>query len=136
MLAGEAPRAIAGLESLFQGGFQGRDGGRTLDQGALVALLFSALISKLREMVAGAEVLERGGGMPEAMEQAGIRGTVMAKKTFEQRLRQRSGEDWRRMYGEACELERRSRTGALVDAVDFVNLALGWRRKAPLPTRR
>lgn len=131
ILAGDAARAIAGLESLFQGGFQGRDGARTLDRGALLALLFSALGSKLREVVAAGEVLARRGAAADALEAAGVKGTPTAKKTFEARLRLRPHEEWSRMYEELCALEKRSRTGADVDAVDFARLILRWRRRAP-----
>ena len=131
ILAGDAARAISGLETLFQGGFQGRDGSRTLDHGALLALLFSALGSKLREMVAGSEVLARKGSLADAMEAAGIKGTQSAKQAFTQRLEQRPAAEWARMYAELCEVEQRSRTGAEVDAVDFARLVLRWRKRAP-----
>jgi len=133
-LAGDAPRAVAGIESLFQSGFQGRDGARTLDQGALLALLFSALLSKLRETVAAGEVLERGGALDAAIEAAGVKATPTARKAFEARLAQRPAPEWRKLYLEVTELERRSRSGATVDVVDFVHLALRWRRKPQAPS--
>ncbi len=130
MLAGDVARAAAGIETLFQSGFQGRDGVRTLDQGALIALLISALSSKLRELVAGAEVLSARGSMADARAQAGVKASPVAAKAFEARLALRPPDEWRACYRDIQELERRSRTGAAIDANDFMALALGWRRKA------
>lgn len=130
MLAGDVARATAGIETLFQSGFQGRDGARTLDRGALIALMISALSSKLRELVAGAEVLSARGSMADARVQAGVKASPVAAKAFEARLALRPPEEWKACYRDIQELERRSRTGAAIDANDFVALALSWRRKA------
>lgn len=129
MLAGDVARATAGIETLFQSGFQGRDGARTLDRGALIALLLSALSSKLRELVAGAEVLAAGGSVADARAQAGVKASPVAAKAFEARLALRPPGEWKACYRDLQELERRSRTGAAIDANDFVLLALSWRRK-------
>ncbi|MDF1837601.1 MAG: hypothetical protein P1V35_07030 [Planctomycetota bacterium] len=130
MLAGDVARATAGIETLFQSGFQGRDGARTLDRGALIALLISALSSKLRELVAGAEVLSAGGSMADARSQAGVKASPVAAKAFEARLGLRPPAEWKACYRDLQELERTSRTGAAIDANDFVALALSWRRKS------
>ncbi|MCA9001116.1 MAG: hypothetical protein KDB61_04270 [Planctomycetes bacterium] len=130
MLAGDVARAVAGIETLFQSGFQGRDGARTLDRGALIALMIAALASKLRELVGASEVLLAGGSVADARAQAGVKASPVAAKAFDARLAARAPEDWQRCYRELQDLERRSRTGALIDASDFVALALSWRRKA------
>ncbi|MBL4770416.1 MAG: hypothetical protein JKY61_04610 [Planctomycetes bacterium] len=129
MLAGDLARATSGIETLFQSGFQGRDGARTLDRGALIALLISALSSKLRELAAGAEALAAGASVADARAAAGVKASPVAAKAFEARLALRPPAEWKSLYRDIQELEVRSRTGAAIDANDFVALALSWRRK-------
>lgn len=131
MVAGDAARAVAGIESLFQAGFRGRDGSRTLDAGGLVAILVGAIGGKLRESLAGARALEAGAGEAGARAAAGVKGGPAAVRSFDQRLERRSAKEWSRMNDELGDLERRTRTGALVDAGDFALLALRWRSRTP-----
>lgn len=130
LVDGDVHRAAAGVEALFQGGFQGRDGSRTVDRPALVAVLTSAITGKVREAATGAAALASGAPPAEAAQLAGVKGGPKAQQSFLGRLRQRKSEDWSRMLEEAGELERRSRSGAVVDANDLVGLALHWSKRA------
>jgi hypothetical protein len=61
-LAGELARgdvraALRGIEALFQGGFEGKDGKRELKPDALREILFGALRRELRRGDAGAQAL-------------------------------------------------------------------------------
>ncbi|TDJ76049.1 MAG: hypothetical protein E2O39_03580 [Planctomycetota bacterium] len=137
LLTGEADRAVAGLEALFDAGFRGRDGARSVDRAGLIVMLLGALTGKAREAVAGSHALAAGATMDRAASAAGVRGGPMAKKAFEARVQKRSPEEWERALGDLAALERRSRTGARVDVNDFVVLALRWRRrKDPSEKRR
>ncbi|MBK7877918.1 MAG: hypothetical protein IPJ77_19740 [Planctomycetes bacterium] len=126
MLRGDGPKAIAGIEALFRGGFQEKDGSRETDRGALLPVLFGSLRSKLRPTLTGALVLERGGDVAAAADAAGINAQPRARTEFEARVRSRAARDWRGMLGELAELERKSRSGANVDVNDVAALALRW----------
>ena len=126
LLLGDAARAVAALESYFSGGFRGRDGSRTVDRAGLVAMLAGAVVGKLRETAAGAEVLEARGDVSVAAKQAGVKGPGPLR-SFEARVGRRSAAEWHGLLEDAAELERRSRSGATVDASDFALLALRWR---------
>jgi DNA polymerase III delta subunit len=126
LVSGDAPRALAGLEALFRAGFAGRDGSRTLERGGLVAILASAVGAKVRESVAGAEVLVAGGSPADAAEAAGVRGAPQARQAFEARVRARPPAAWVRMLEDSGALDRRARSGATVDVNDFCVLALRW----------
>lgn len=129
LVTGDAQRAVAGIEALFQAGFQGRDGARTIDRPALVALLFGALNGKLREAVAGTRALESGAEMGAALAAAGVRGSPKAREEFQSRIQVRRSTEWLGLVEDAAEVERRSRTGARVDAADFSTLALRWAKR-------
>lgn len=135
LLLGDAARAAAGIEALFGGGFQGRDGTRTVDVGGLSAMLVNALLAKLRETLAGAQCVARGDSLEVAAQAAGIR-APMARRAFDARVPRRPAGEWQRLLEDATELERRSRTGAALDASDFAWLALRWRQRAPRAVRR
>lgn len=125
---GDLPRSLAGIEVLFSNGFQGRDGEREIDPSAVLAVLFGSLRNKLRQTLAGALALERGGDVEAAIASAGIATHPKARAEFEARLHARSPAQWRAMTDDLVELERRSRTGGTVDANDLAWLALRWKR--------
>lgn len=127
MLVGEAWRAVGGIESLFAGGFAGKDGRKVLDRGGLVTMLCSALSNKVRETVAAADALAGGSDDREAASTAGVRGAPATQQAFLERAKRRSPTQWRACLEQVAGLERRSRSGALVDAADFCGLALAWR---------
>ncbi len=126
LVDGDLKRGAAGVEVLFHGGFQGKDGTRTLDGAALVTILTSAINGRVREAALGAEALARGSSPQQALAAAGVRGGPQAQKAFLARIGRRTPERWRGMLEEAGALERRSRSGAKVDANDLARLALGW----------
>lgn len=126
LVDGDAARATAGIEALFQKGFQGRDGERTLDRSGLVMMLTSAITGKVRESVAGAEAMAIGESDSSVKQLAGVKGMPAVQQAFLDRVRRRDLGTWRRMLDEAGELERRSRSGAVVDANDLAGLALHW----------
>jgi DNA polymerase III delta subunit len=132
---GETARAIAGVEALFQSGFSGSTGTRTVERPALVAMLASALSSKARESLAGARTLAAGGSPADAWSDAGGRGGPMAQKAFAGRLGRRTPQGWARLARAAGDLERRSRSGATVDANDFCSLAVRF-GSLPKPAQR
>jgi len=129
LVDGDTARSVLGIEALFRSGFQGRDGARTVDAGALVALLGSALAARLREAAAGAEALAGGATVQQAAAWAGVKGGPRAVAAFQARLGRRSPARWRALAEQAAALERRARSGAVVDAADFAALALAWSRK-------
>jgi len=129
LVTGDAKRAVAGIEALFQAGFQGRDGARMIDRPAILALLSGALTGKLREAAAGARALESGADMDTALAAAGVRGGPKARDEFKARVSLRPSSQWLGLADEAASIERRSRTGAMVDAADYARLALRWAGK-------
>jgi len=126
---GDAARAVGGIEALYAGGYRGRDGARVVDGGALGVLLLNALTGKLREAALAADVLGRGGDFAAASRAAGLRGGPRALPELEARVKARPRQSWRLLLDEVGELERRSRSGATIDATDFALLALRWRRR-------
>jgi len=129
IVAGDAARSVAGLEALFKSGFHGRDGTRTIDRGGLVSMLVGAISGKAKECVRGRAALEEGESMERAATLAGVGGGPMARKAFEARVRLRSADEWRAVQADVAEVERRTRSGAVVDANDFAWLALRWRKR-------
>lgn len=127
LLVGDAARAVSGLESLFSGGFAGKDGTRTLDRGGLVSMLCNALSSKVREALTASDALAAGVDGREAAALAGARGAPAMQQAFLERARRRSPAQWRACLEQVAGLERRSRSGAVVGATDFCGLALAWR---------
>jgi hypothetical protein len=83
---GDAARAVAGLEALFPRGFEERDGTRETDLNALLAVLFGALRSKVRQSLTGARVMASGGDLARAAEAAGVGGNPKARAEFEARV--------------------------------------------------
>lgn len=138
---GDAPRAVAGIEALFQAGLEGKDGVRDLQPEAVIAVLCGSLRSKLRQTLAGARVLAAGGDVGDAAEAAGVPGNPRARGEFEARVRARSAARWTELVRDLAALERRGRSGATLDANDLVALALRWRvvaqaSRAPAPPPR
>lgn len=129
LVQGDAARAVQGVEALFHAGFRGKDGSRTLEPAALVNMLATQISARLREAAVGAEAVAAGAAPRDAAALAGVRGGPRATDAFQARLRLRSAGRWRAMLEEAVEVERRARSGATVDAADFVRLALRWRRR-------
>ena len=117
MLEGEGPRALAGVEALFRGGFLEKGGRRVIDESALAAMLVGALQRGVRSALElsrpGVDAAEGGGPMQQAAAA---------------RARKRSNTEWRGLLEQTADLERRSKSGAGIDANDFARLCLAWSR--------
>ncbi len=126
-VAGEWSKAVAGTESLFSGGFQEKSGRRLVDAAALANMLIAALMRGVRQAQHVAEALAARasdrdlaalvGGRPQAVE-----ATVKAVRSVPLA-------DWRRRFEDVLALERRLKSGGIVDGEDFVKLTLRWNKK-------
>ena len=129
LVAGNAARAVSGIEGLFRGGFKQKDGKRLVDAGGLVPMLLSALTGKVRQNLAGARALARGAGVAEAADAAGVKNFANARQEFEVSVRQASPDAWAARLDELAALERRAKGSGAVDATDFALLAVRWRAR-------
>jgi len=105
---GELPAALHGLEALFRGGFQGKDG-RETNEIALLSMLLGSLRNKTSATIAALE------------DPAAEQGAELAK-----RLPARKPAQWAAFARELSALERRSR-GAGVDVDELFRFALRTR---------
>ena len=126
--AGDAARALSGIETLFSGGFQEKSGRRLLDGTALAAMLVSSLSRSARQSLAVARALARGASEAEAARDAGLAGPPAAVQGGLARARQRTPDEWRVFVEAVADLDRRAKSSAGVDANDFALIALRWRR--------
>ena len=126
---GDFAKSVEGVANLFRGGFRGKDGKRLLDVNGLVAILLSGLRKSVTEGERAAREMARGANLQAAGKAAGVPGSPMAKKGFEERMATRPPGDWERMSREVLVLERKTRSGTVVDENDFLKLALAWRAK-------
>ncbi|MBM3976544.1 MAG: hypothetical protein FJ299_06090 [Planctomycetes bacterium] len=127
---GDLARALLGLETLFQSGFEEKDGRRLVDPGALLGMLLPSLARGVRANLVAAEALA-GGAAPEAAAAlAGIAGPPQRVAESLERARSRSVDEWRALLGDTVLLERRSRSGGSVDIDDLALFALRHRAKA------
>lgn len=117
VLGGDLPRALSGIETLFQGGFQEKSGKRLLDPSALAIMLVSAL----QRGASSCLELSRPGASARAES-----GSPAQREAAEERARRRTPADWRALLEEVATLERELKSGAGLDANDFARLALGW----------
>lgn len=124
---GDAARAVAGIETLFRGGFA-KGGERELDPSALFAMLLGSLRNKAREALAGARAVERGGDPFDAIE---YKGHPSGRDEIVARLQCRPAAKWEALLEDLVALERKGRSGkeqgGEVDASDLVAFALRWR---------
>jgi DNA polymerase III delta subunit len=126
LVAGRAPRAVSGLESLFSGGFREKEGSRLLDPGGLGAILNSSLLRLVRQGLAGSEALARGADLDGAAEAAGVpKGPARSK--FEETVRSHPPARWRAMLEELAGMERRAKRGRGLDVSDYALLAMRWK---------
>ena len=128
LVDGQVQRAVAGLESLFNGGFSGSDGRRESTPEALVAMLGPAVSGKARETLAAARGRQPSGAGPKP------KGGARAAEAIAARAGGRSAEQWQDMVEDAANMERRARSGPAVGASDWCAFALRWR--LPMPGRR
>lgn len=129
---GDLRRAAGGIQALFRGGFQERDGTRLLDPAGLGAIVLGSLARGVRQALAGSE-----GEDPVAA--AGRAGWTLAptkRAAFAERVRKRRRDQWRRMLDDVARLEHASRTGGTAGADELALLALRWRAAEPARGRR
>ena len=133
LVAGESGAAIAGIERLFRGGMKKeKDGTREQNRDALIAILMGTVRGRLREGLLVSEAMDRAGSFEGGLAALGMKLNPMVKRRLEEQVPARPPAVWRRMLEQALALERRSRSGADVDASDLASLALGWRRRQPV----
>jgi DNA polymerase III delta subunit len=131
LVAGDLPRALLAIETLYRGGARKeRDGTRETNEAALQAMTLGGVRNKVRAGVAYAFAVERGRTQAEALEEAGIGGN---ERVLRAAVEWRGPRQWRAMLEDLLELERRSRRGAEVDASELARLALRWRRPSARP---
>ncbi|MCZ6597342.1 MAG: hypothetical protein O7B99_06880 [Planctomycetota bacterium] len=121
---GELPRALSTVETYFGGGFQERDGKRTVDTPALVNVLLNALYTVVRRSLTIARELGRGAAQADALAVAGVSGRAI-QPTLDTTGR-RTALEWQARLDDLAKLERRSRSGSRVNVEDFTLLALRW----------
>lgn len=117
LLAGDAARSLSGLEALFRGGFQGRDGERETDAAALQAILLATLRTRAAKTLAVALDPRNLATLANPREQAEL----------EARARLRKAAGWRRVHEDVLELERRTRSAAGLDIHELFAFALRHR---------
>lgn len=130
LLGGDVPRALAGVETLFRGGFQDRTGRRVDDSTGLATILIGSLMRGVRQGLVLASELERGRDENEVARSVGLIGRAAGPALA--RARRRPPKEWRCMLDDVAALERSAKSAAGVDANDFCVLALRWNaRTAP-----
>ena len=132
LMEGDLPRSLAGIETLFQGGFHEKGGRRLVDETALSAMLLSSLTKGVRSGLALSRELARDPDEKRALREVGFKGAPRTGQTALARARTRSAVAWRSMLEDLARLERRAKTGSTVDANEFTALALRWSRTAPV----
>ena len=127
LLEGDLPRALAGIQTLYRGGFLDKGGRRTQDAVALSAMLIGSLSRGVRQGLALADELQRGVRPEEALRRVRFSGPPSAREAVLTRARTRPVGAWHSLFVDVLELEGRAKSGAGVDADDFCALALRWR---------
>lgn len=127
---GELARALLSLESMLQAGFEEKDGKRTVDPTALVAMLLPTLVREARAGLVCASALARGADAAQAAEQAGLTGHPQIVAQQLERAKARAPQQWQALLEDALALERRFKTGGSVGADELAHLALKHRARA------
>ncbi|MHC4892988.1 MAG: DNA polymerase III subunit delta [Planctomycetota bacterium] len=123
---GDLRRSADGVEALFSGGMVGREGERVVDRGALTAILVGSLYRGVRQGLAAARARDGGADAAAAAEAAGVTNDRARQELLERLSRRPDAADWASMLEDLADLDRRSKSGAGVDASDFATLALRW----------
>ena len=124
LVAGELPRALAGIESLFSSGFQEKGGRRLVDSVALAAMLIASLGREVRRSLQLSSELAAGADEASAGRAAGVHGRALAQAVS--RARSRPLHAWQAMLGELAGLERAAKSSLGVDVNNFAHLAMTW----------
>jgi DNA polymerase III delta subunit len=130
VVAGDLPRGLDGIEGLFRGGFEERDGRRLVDSAGLAQILISGLLGAVRKGLAIASEVERGRSPDEAARAAGIAGAPAMVQRELARAAQHDAATWQERLADLADLERRSKSTGGVEVDDFTLLAVRWRDRA------
>lgn len=128
LCSGKVREAVLGIETLFRGGMES-SGRRDRKATTLTAVLLGSLRSKVRQGLAGHLAMAGGLSIEQAAEVAGVSGAPMARRSFQGAVESRPRAAWEAMFKDVLELDRRSKSGARVDANDFTRLALRWAQR-------
>jgi len=126
LLRGDLRASLRDAEGLFHAGYKSKDGKLEVKPDALREILFSGLRSQVRRGVAASEGLRAGLSAEEAANQAGVSAYQM--RDFQLALGARAPAAWRAMSADLARLERKARSGHLVDVNDFASFAVRWRK--------
>jgi len=126
LVAGDLARGLAGVETLFRGGFQEKSGRRLLDPTALATMLTASVQRNVRQGLHVSEALSSGASEKDALSRAGVSGAPTSVKKILERAKRRSPRAWEALLVEAADLERRAKFGAGLSAEDFSAFALRW----------
>ncbi|HED66995.1 MAG TPA: hypothetical protein ENJ09_15745 [Planctomycetes bacterium] len=126
LVAGDARKALAGIETLFRGGFQDKSGRRVVDTTALSTMLVASVARGVRRSLAIAEEIARGTDEVEAARVAGAAGRAAGEAIA--RAKSRPPRRWQAMLDEAAELERRAKSSVGLGPDDFALLSVRWAR--------
>lgn len=128
LCSGKVREAMLGIETLFRGGMDS-SGRRDRKATTLTAVLLGSLRSKVRQGLSGHLSMAGGLSLEQAAEMAGVSGAPMARRSFQGAVESRPRAAWEAMFRDVMELDRRSKSGARVDANDFTRLALRWAQR-------
>ena len=126
LATGEVGRALAGIETLFTGGFQEKSGRRLLDPTALATMLVASLQRNVRQGLHVMRGLADGLSESDALAGAGVGGAPVTVKAALARARRRQAAQWEALLRDTADLERRAKFGAGLSAEDFTAFALRW----------
>lgn len=126
LVKGDLPRSLAGIESLYRGGFEERDGRRMVDAAALSTVLVGSLQASVRRGLALASELEAGASDQEAARACGVSGAPSTVAGRLQMARARSAAGWAAMLEDVARLERGAKSRGL-DENDLARVALAWK---------
>jgi DNA polymerase III delta subunit len=135
MVEGNLANALAGIETLFRGGFTERDGRRLVDAAGLAQILISGLLGSVRKGLAIATAVERGASPSEAARAAGLAGAPAVVQREIERAAKHGSATWRARLEDMADLERRSKSTGGVEVDDFALLAVRWRDPSVRPIR-
>ncbi|MEM7308629.1 MAG: DNA polymerase III subunit delta [Planctomycetota bacterium] len=128
LLGGDLARALGGIESLFRGGFEERDGRRMVDPVGLAMILVGALQAGVRKGLAISTAMADGRSGDDAARAAGVSGAPSTVQAQIARAQVHDPETWRERLSDLAAIERQAKSGG-VEADDFVLLAVRWRKK-------
>ncbi len=123
---GDLRASLQGNEGLFHSGFKSKDGKLEVKPDALREILFSGLRSSVRRGLFASEAMRQGKSSEEAAKEAGV--SAFQMRDFQAALEARDAAEWRAMSADLVRMERKARSGHVVDENDLAVFAVCWRR--------